>query len=252
MGAFLSMPLQNRVDPFGNIHAVAARGTMMGNRGGRIHDPAAQTLNRRYASKRWICCVCEFKDRKLEVMGRGYTQLFFLDEVTAFAAGHRPCAECRRADFVRFTEAWREAFGVTLRRIADEMDVVLHGERCVSGEGRSPILIDWSEAPPPLTPSHRGEGDKNARKIPSPLWGGAGVGAPRTELSHAFALPNGTMIAQGGQAFAVRNGCFLPWSFDGYGPPSPVSGEMTLLTPPSIVKIFKTGYAPAFHPSADL
>ena len=55
----------------------------------------------------------------------------------------------------------------------------------------------------------------------------------------------------GGQAFAVRNGDFLPWSFDGYGPPSPVTGELKLLTPPAIVKIFQTGYAPSFHPSAD-
>ena len=208
----LIMPLQNRVDPFGIIHATAARGTMMGNRGGRIHDPATKTLNRRYASKRWICCVCEFRGRKRTVMGQHYTELFFLDEVTAFAAGHRPCAECRRADFLRFTDAWREAFGVTSRRIADEMDVVLHGERCVSGEGGVPIAQFQCEA---------------------------------------AALPDGTMVAQGGQAFAIRGGKFLPWSFDGYGPPSPVTGELKMLTPPAIVKIFQTGYAPSFHPSAD-
>jgi hypothetical protein len=204
------MPLQNRVDPFGNIHAAAARGTMMGNRGGRIHDPATRTLRRRYASRRWICCVCEFKDRKREVMGQHYTELFFLDEVTAFAAGHRPCAECRRADFVWFTEAWRKAFGVTARRIADEMDAVLHGERCVSG-----------------------------------------AGAPRSALSSSSALPNGTMIAQDGKAFAIQDGRFLPWSFEGYGPPKPVRGDVSLLTPPAIVKVFQTGYAPGFHPSAD-
>ena len=212
---------------------------------------ATKTLNRRYASKRWICCVCEFRGRRREVMGRSYTELFFLDEVTAFAAGHRPCAECRRADFLRFTDAWREAFGVTSRRNADEMDVVLHGERCVSGTGGVPIAQFQREAPPPLTPPHKGEGDKKALKNPSPLWGGAGVGAPRAELSSTTALPDGTMIAQGGQAFAVRNGRFLPWSFDGYGPPSPATGEMTLLTPPAIVKIFQTGYAPRFHSSAD-
>ena len=205
------MPLQNRVDPFGTIHAVAARGTMMGNRGGRIHDPAARTISRRYASKRWICCVRAFKDRKLDVMGRGYTQLFFLDEVTAFAAGHRPCAECRRADFVRFTYVWREAFGVTARRIADEMDAVLHDERCVSGKGGGSISRE------------------EARK-----------------------LPDGAMIAAENKAFAVRGGALLPWSFNGYGPPSPVNGSLTLLTPPAIVKIFQTGYAPSFHPSAEV
>jgi hypothetical protein len=206
------MPLQNRVDPFETIHAVAARGTMMGNRGGRIHDPATQRLNRRYATKRWICCVCEFRGRQRKVMGRHYTELFFLDEVTAFAAGHRPCAECRRADFLRFTEAWRQAFGVTARRIADAMDAVLHKERCVSGDGAG--LISNQEV---------------------------------------RMLPDGAMISSSADAFAIAGGAARKWAFEGYSRPvatSSLQGELRLLTPPSIVKVFNTGYRPVFHPSA--
>ena len=92
------MPLQNRVDPFGDIHAVDARGLFMGNRG-IIHDPDTKTLlKKRWALKAWIICVCDFKGVRREPMGRnrpggkaGWTELFFLDEVTALAAGHRPC-----------------------------------------------------------------------------------------------------------------------------------------------------------------
>lgn len=96
------MALQNRVDPFGVIHAVPERGTMMGNRGGRFHRDDQTLGKRRWASHHWICCELHFKDRRHEVMGPGYTALFFLDEVTALAAGHRPCFECRRAEAKAF------------------------------------------------------------------------------------------------------------------------------------------------------
>ncbi|MGE3831434.1 MAG: hypothetical protein AB7F76_10620 [Parvibaculaceae bacterium] len=92
------MPLQNRVDPWGEIHAVAERGTMMGNRGGRFHRDDRTLGRRRWASRHWICCDMHYKGLKHEAMGHGYTSLFFLDEVTALAAGHRPCFYCRRAD----------------------------------------------------------------------------------------------------------------------------------------------------------
>ena len=126
-------PLQNRVTPFGEIAAVTARGTMMGNRGGCFHDDAQQLRRRRWASRRWICCVLSFKERHREVMmPRRYTELFFLDEATAFAAGHRPCAECRRADYNAFQKAWQRA-GLPSEAKADAMDLVLHAERTVSG-----------------------------------------------------------------------------------------------------------------------
>ena len=98
-------PLQNRVDPFGELQAVDARGSLMGNRGGRIHREDKTLSARRWASRRWIACVCEFKGRHREVFGAGYTELFFFDEPTALAAGHRPCFECRRPE----AEAFRDA-----------------------------------------------------------------------------------------------------------------------------------------------
>ncbi len=96
------MPLQNRVTPFGELAVTPARGTLMGNRGGRIHSDSRTLGRRRWASRQWICCVLKFKNRQRDVWGRYYTELFFLDEVTAFAAGHRPCFECRRKDAEQF------------------------------------------------------------------------------------------------------------------------------------------------------
>ncbi|MGE3990240.1 hypothetical protein [Pseudorhodoplanes sp.] len=99
----------------------------MGNRGGRIHDGARRLTARRFASKQWICCALDFKGRRRSVWGDSYTELFFLDEVTALAAGHRPCFECRRADADAFADAWQRAFGQRPR--AAEMDRSLHQER---------------------------------------------------------------------------------------------------------------------------
>jgi hypothetical protein len=123
------MPLQNRVTPAGEIIATPHRGMFAGNRG-IIHDPATRTLlTRRWANKAWLTCVCEFKGRRREVMGgRSWTELFFLDEATAFAAGHRPCFFCRRDDANRFRAAWEEGNGVP-NVLADDMDTVLHRER---------------------------------------------------------------------------------------------------------------------------
>ncbi|MBV8104781.1 MAG: hypothetical protein JO223_09185 [Hyphomicrobiales bacterium] len=125
-------PLQNRVDPFGEFHAVAARGAMMGNRGGRIHRDDRTLSPRRWTSKRWIVCVCEFKGRRRDVWGRFYTELFFLDEPTALAAGHRPCFECRRTAAKAFLAAFPDSAGFG----ADAMDDVLHRERLSDGHKR--------------------------------------------------------------------------------------------------------------------
>ena len=96
------MPLQNRVSPFGELFATQARGTLFGNRGGKFHTGDQKLTRRRWTSRQWICCVLDFKNRQRDVWGRSYTELFFLDEVTAFAAGHRPCFECRRKDAESF------------------------------------------------------------------------------------------------------------------------------------------------------
>jgi hypothetical protein len=125
-------PLQNRVDPYGALVAVAARGALMGNRGGRFHRPDQTLGRRRWASRQWISCLCAFRGRHREVWGDGYTELFFLDEPTALAAGHRPCFVCRRAD----AEAFRSAFAEGGGRGAPEIDAVLHRERRVGIPGR--------------------------------------------------------------------------------------------------------------------
>jgi hypothetical protein len=122
------MPLQNRVTPTADIIATAHRGLFTGNRG-IIHDPATKTLTRRWAGKAWLTCVCEFRGRRREVMGgRSWTELFFLDEATALAAGHRPCFYCRRDDANRFRAAWEKGNGVR-NVLAREIDTVLHRER---------------------------------------------------------------------------------------------------------------------------
>jgi hypothetical protein len=124
-------PLRNRVDPFGEFHAVAARGAFMGNRGGRLHGGDLTLGRRRWASKRWILRVCAIKGRRREVWGESYTELFFLDEPTALAAGHRPCFECRREAARAFLAAFPRA-----PSHADAMDAVLHGERLAGGRRR--------------------------------------------------------------------------------------------------------------------
>jgi len=130
------MPLQNRVAPTGDVITTPHRGLFTGNRG-IIHDPATKTLLRkRWSSPAWITCVCEFRGRWREVMGgRSWTELFFLDEATAFAAGHRPCFYCRREDATRFRSAWEQGNG-TGRPLAREMDAVLHRERLDHGRKR--------------------------------------------------------------------------------------------------------------------
>jgi hypothetical protein len=125
----LPTPLQNRVTPSGEIVSTPQRGLFTGNRG-IIHDPATKTLlNRCWSSKAWLTCVCEFRGRRREVMAtRSWTELFFLDEATAFAAGHRPCFYCRRDDANAFRAAWERGNSVSGVR-APEMDEVLHRER---------------------------------------------------------------------------------------------------------------------------
>ena len=126
------LPLQNRVDPYGALTAVSARGMLMGNRGGRIHDAEQRLTRRRWASRRWICCALAFKGRHRCVWRAGYTELFFLDEVTALAAGHRPCFECRRADALRFQACFARGGDGALPG-ADAMDAALHRERLAGG-----------------------------------------------------------------------------------------------------------------------
>jgi hypothetical protein len=117
------MPRQNRVTPFGDLIAHPARGLVFGNRG-CLHDDEGR-IRRRYAGPAWIACRLSFKDRRRPLMQPGrYTELFFLDDATALAAGHRPCAECRREDYRRFIELWPSQ-----RPTAADVNARLHAER---------------------------------------------------------------------------------------------------------------------------
>ncbi len=121
------MPRQNRVTPLGDLIATPERGLVYGNRG-CLHDEHG-SIRRRYTTKRWIACRLQFRGRRrrgLMMPGR-YTELFFLDEATALAAGHRPCAECRRADYNRVVEIWSALHPDQVG--ADAIDAQLHAER---------------------------------------------------------------------------------------------------------------------------
>ena len=125
------MPRQNRVTPLGELVADPARGLVYGNRG-CLHDETGR-IRRRYNGKRWIGCRLQFRGRlRRPLMQPGrFTELFFLDEATALAAGHRPCALCRREDYARLVEIWRELHPGQVG--ADAIDAQLHGERVASG-----------------------------------------------------------------------------------------------------------------------
>lgn len=208
------MPLQNRVTPFGELIATTARGTLFGNRGGRFHrDDRTLGPCRRHVSRRWICCVLDFKGRQRDVWGSGYTELFFLDEVTALAAGHRPCFECRRRDADAFADFWAKASKMSAAPSADEMDLVLHRERADGrGKLRHRIAIDT-------------------------LPDGAMV-----------ALPG----SRGDEAYAVHGGRLLRWTPSGYRGSlvRPHKVRVDVLTPPSMLKALKAGFRPRWHRSA--
>jgi hypothetical protein len=135
--------LQNRVTPFGEIVALAERGTLMGNRG-VLHDDERK-LVRPWQLRRWIACRLEWRGRKRPVMApRRYTELFFLDEAAALAAGHRPCAECRNADYKRFQRLWASCFGTRLG--ADAIDAILHSER-LDGRNKRTYRAQFASLP---------------------------------------------------------------------------------------------------------
>ncbi|MFZ4656327.1 MAG: hypothetical protein ACOYNY_04920 [Caldilineaceae bacterium] len=139
------MPRQNRVTPFSELIATPARGSLMGNRG-CLHDSAGN-IRRAYQGKRWIICLLEFKNRRRMVMTPGqYTELFFLDEATALAAGHRPCAECQRERFNHFRTLWATAnphLAGSPKPAATVIDAILHQERLQ----RAPEAVPVAELP---------------------------------------------------------------------------------------------------------
>ncbi|MEH6412273.1 MAG: hypothetical protein V7741_17240 [Hyphomonas sp.] len=200
------MPLQNRVDPFGKIHAVPDRGLFMGNRGGCFHRPDQTLKPRNWASRQWIICLLEFKGRKRLLMQPGlYTELFFLDEAAALAAGHRPCFECRRDA----AKAFRGALALPAPvRVAD-LDARIAGEVQSVLKGQS------------------------ARETLDPA-----------------SLPDGAFFASGGTAFLKQGQTGRPWSFGGYGAPTPLPPQATRLTPQATCTALAAGYRPVLHATA--
>jgi len=190
------MPLQNRVTPTGEIVATPHRGLFTGNRG-IIHDPATKTLlSKRWSTPAWITCLCEFRGWRRPVMARrSWTELFFLDEATAFAAGHRPCFFCRREDAKRFRAAWEKGNGVS-DVSAKAMDAVLHRERLDRGRKRLHALpVPLSELPDGAMVQ---QGDESflVTQGRALLWSFAGYVADMRELSQPMLLtPPSTLRA---------------------------------------------------------
>jgi hypothetical protein len=207
------MPYQNRVTPFGELIVHPARGTLMGNRGCLV-TPSGQLRSRHWQVRRWITCRLSFKNRRHPIWSSNlYTPLFFLDEATAFAAGHRPCAECRREDFNRFVAAWREVHAIRpdLRLCVDDIDRQLHQER---------VGLD---------------GEKVLSTAPLDT------------------LPPGSFVLLDDDPtpYLVERNLLCAWSPAGYthARPRPPEATVRVLTPRSLVAVFRAGYAPGVYPA---
>ncbi len=204
------MPLQNRVSATGSIERSNARGTLMGNRG-VLHNSKKEVVHQ-FRNKAWITCLLEFKGRQRQLMSPGaYTELFFLDEVTAFAAGHRPCAECRRKNYNDFRASWSVGNkwdgGATVR--APEIDSVMHEERIEGGK-----KLTW-----------KGE----LAELPH--------GAMFQVDGETYAVCDGVPMQWSFDGYREAAGKNFPNMVD-------------VLTPHSVVSAFSAGYRPEFHSSA--
>jgi hypothetical protein len=209
------MPRQNRVTPFSTLIATPARGTLTGNRG-CMHDEHGQ-IRRAYQGQRWIICLLEFKGRRRAIMRPGhYTELFFLDEATALAAGHRPCAECQRERFNLFRDLWATAnprLAGTARPAATVIDAALHSERIAGREQQ------------------------------------------HSECNSLDDLPDGTFVTDAEHsACLVLRQQLLRWSPAGYEVPSTptINSPIRVLTPASIVRTLSAGYPVDIHASANM
>lgn len=208
------MSLQNRVDPWARLCAVTAKGALMGNRG-ILHDENRQIVSQ-WEHTRWVTCKVEFQGiQRRPFSPRNYSELFFLDEATAFAAGHRPCAYCRKDRFKEFKTAWLASnpeLRSTPRPSIEEVNKIIHTERAAKG------------------------GNKISFEAP------------------VKDLPQGTLIDVDGVALLVWRDALLPWSFEGYGPVRddlPFSTMVRVLTPKSVIRVFAQGFRPDVHPSAN-
>lgn len=205
------MPRRNRVDPFGDLHAVAERGMFTGNRGCLVDD--AEQVVRHHRGNLWITCVLEFGDRRFGLARPGrWTPIFFLDDAVAMAAGHRPCGECRRAAYVAYRAGVAAAVGT--RMLACDLNRRLAAERLRRGRG-----LDRA-------------GDRRVWTAP------------------AGGLPDGTIVHHGGPRLLLGPSSYA-FSFAGWTDPGPrPSGDVTVLTPPTSVAALANGFRPELHLSA--
>lgn len=209
------MPLNNRVDPSGRLHAISARGSLMGNRGNlcKPGDDGPEIV--RYANgQRWIICVTHYRYETLPLATlNNNTQLFFLDEATALAAGHRPCARCRREAYQTYLHAWKQAHPGVKNLGADVMDHALHQERNLA------------------------------------------VGENRSHLMQLAQVPDGAIVRWRHQPTLVYSGWLQQWSFAGYSPIQKIAGtadaaEVPVLTPASSIAVLQAGYVADVHATA--
>jgi hypothetical protein len=197
--------LQNRVDPFGNIIITSARGSWMGNRG-VIHNEHKQ-ITKAFKHKAWIICQLEFKGRRRVIMSPDrWTELFFVDEATALAAGHRPCFECRKEDAKRFKSSWikgNPSSKLSITTSIKYIDEIIHNERI--GKKRNVV-----------------------------------------HSSRLSDLPDGTFVQMSDRAYLFANGALHGWTPFGYEGPVvvPDAGTLAIITPPSIINALREGYAP--------
>ena len=208
------MPRQNRVDPFGSLVVALQRGALMGNRG-CLHDSEG-TIRRAFARKAWVTCRIEWKSIQRAVFSPGcYSELFFLDEATAFAAGHRPCNYCRREDYKAFNLCFSNALARGSNIKAGDMDLQIHNDRMNNGNVKRTFKAELSSLPDGVIVVLAGSPD-----TPRMLW----------------------------------NGNLLRWSFDGYFDPFVANETMVVdvLTPASICAVLAAGYSVQVDPSTSI
>jgi hypothetical protein len=211
------MPRQNRVDPFGDLHAVSAKGLFTGNRGRLMNN--RRTLARHHQGNRWISCTVDFGSRKvpLDAPNR-WTPIFFLDDAVALAAGHRPCGFCRVTQYRSFRDAVTRSVGSSRPFGADELDSRLTTERLRPGRGLA----------------------RRSDRI--------------THEETVRTLPTGTVIVIEDRAMLVLSDCVRPFAFEGWGErvdlPS-AAATVTVLTPPTSVAALRHGFVPEMHSSAN-
>jgi len=202
------VPRRNRVDPWGDLHAVAARGMSTGNRGCLVDDDGE--VARHHRSPLWIVCRTSFRDWRHPLAApQRWTPVFFLDDAVALAAGHRPCATCRRDDYEAYRDAVTRARGADDPLLAKELDALLVAERHRRGRGL----------------------DRAADRL--------------TWRADASTLPDGTVIVGDDAPRLVIGDRDLAFAFDGWHDPRPrPDGEVVVLTPPTSVAALANGFTP--------